>query len=365
MKVLHYIYGLNIGGAESFLLNFLSSVHTVDCTFDFCIQSNTIKNKDLEKAIIRQHGHIHFIAPYNKRPLKNKNDFKRLVQECHYDVVHFHLNSLLNLFPIVICVKEGIKVIVHSHNSKSNGGLLGNALHRINKNRIRKLDIGRLSCGVEAGEWFFGDEKYCIINNGIISEKFKYNNHIRKIIRELYKIPSECTVIGHVGRFSEQKNHKFIVDVFYEYHINNKNSFLMLIGDGERKDDILERVKKKGLDKSVIFCGNVDNANECLASMDVMLFPSLYEGLPFTLIEAQAAGVPILASDVISKNVSITNLITFKSLNDSPESWSTALMNSIIKSEEQERVQYSETVKDTEYDSEQTAIKLMKYYREL
>lgn len=365
MKVLHYVYGLNIGGAETFLLNFLNAVHSTVFTFDFCVQSEVIENNDLENAIIEQGGQIHFITPYNKRPLKNKSDFKRLIEKYDYDVVHVHLNSLLNYFPINLCVKKGIKVVVHSHNSKSNGGKIGNIIHCINKSKIKNFDIGRLSCGLEAGEWFFGDDKFCIINNGIATDNYKYKSYTRETIRKQLGIPLDCTVLGHVGRFTEQKNHQFIIDVFHEYLRCNENAFLILIGDGERKEKIAEKVKRLGIEKNVVFCGNVNNVNEYLSSMDIMLFPSLYEGLPFTLIEAQAAGLPILASDSISNKVKITDLVNFKSLKDDLVDWVDTLMSLNNMSAEIEREKYFEIVKSTKYDSNKLAGKLIEYYRML
>src|SRR5699024_6387747 len=136
-------------------------------------------------------------------------------------------------------------------------------------------------------------------------------------------------VLGHVGRFVTTKNHTYIIDVFNEYQKLNSNSILLLIGSGELQDKIMEKAEKLNLVPKIKFLGDRSDVHELLQAFDIFIFPSIYEGLPVTLVEAQASGLPIIASDSITKEVKITNLVNFRSIHEEPIKWAQTIKNLI------------------------------------
>ena len=363
VRVLHYIYGLNIGGAESFLYNLISSIPKDEFVFDFCIQSKKNINERLIKLIECRGGKIHHIAPYNKRYIKNRNDFKKIVISGNYKIIHFHMNSLINVEPIKEGLKLGIQVVVHSHSTKTNAGKIGNIIHKINVNFFENKKFQRLSCGYEAGKWFYKKSNFIIIQNGINVNDYKFSEERRTIIRNSLGITDNIRVIGHVGRFTYAKNHEFILDVFNEVCKITKNIRLVLVGDGELRTEVEKKVLLLGLKEKVNIIGNVSNVSDYLSAFDLLLFPSHYEGLPFVMIEAQTSGLPILCSDVISQDACITDLTICKSLNEDKKDWATNILN--ISMEKQNRPKYANIIEKTNYNSVMTARKVINLYYEL
>ena len=186
ISVLHYIFGLNVGGAESFIYNLICSIPREECKFDFCIQSQENENEKLIEKIKYLGSEIFIITSYTKNLLKNSRDFMNVIKNKKYDIVHFHFNALINILPVLLCEKQGIKVVVHSHNTKSNGGKIIDCIHKVNKIWLSHKNIGRFSCGEEAGEWLFGKKKFNIVTNGIVIKDYRFNSIKRKEIRDKY-----------------------------------------------------------------------------------------------------------------------------------------------------------------------------------
>ena len=360
MKILHYIYSLNIGGAESFIYNLLSSIADKNCKFDFCLQSRENKNGKLLKLIKSKNCKIFFITPFNFNIIKSSKEFENVLNNKEYDIVHIHMNAMINIFPLLICIKRNVKVIVHSHNTKSSIGILGNIIHMLNRRLINKYDFGRLACEVEAGKWMFGNGNFTVIKNAIIVKDYAYQNEKRRIISQRFLIPKRNFIIGHIGRFVYAKNHKFIVRVFKEFIKRCPDSTLILVGDGQLRFEIEQTVYNLNLEDNVIFTGNTDDITEYLSAFDALLFPSKFEGFPFALIEAQASGLKILTSDQVPKDLNISGLINYKSLHDSVNSWAESL--EFILRKKYNRLAYTDLLIDTEYDSNIMAKNILKYY---
>ena len=167
---------------------------------------------------------------------------------------------------------------------------------------------------------------YTIVNNGIDTEKFVFDKQVRDKIRTGLKIENKF-VVGHIGRFSYQKNHEFLIDIFNEVYKKNSNAVLLLLGCGELEKQIREKVHILGLDKAVIFNGTVSNANEFYQAMDCFVLPSHFEGLGIVAVESQASGLKTLCSDVVPKEAQITNLLEFMSLSDTAEAWAEKVLS--------------------------------------
>lgn len=188
---------------------------------------------------------------------------------------------------------------------------------------MKRYATAFFACSKKAGSVMFGDDlmgKVVVVKNGIDIEKFKFNKTIREEIRDKHNL-SEKLVLGHVGRFNEQKNHSFVIDVFYEITKIKKNSVLLLIGEGELFDFCRNKVDKLDISDKVLFLGSQDNVNNYMQAMDGFIFPSLYEGLGIVLVEAQCAGLECIVSNEIVEEAILSQRIEQFDLQLSPSDW--------------------------------------------
>ena len=262
------------------------------------------------------------------------------------------------IFPYSFFLKA--KVVVHSHSSKGRYPKINTIFRQI----VNWVVDTRLSCSKVASEWLFG-KRYVqtteIINNGIDTERFSYNNQQREKIRNQYEIQEEEFLIGHVGRFSHAKNHEFIIEIFENIlRINNKAK-LMLVGVGGKQKLIQELCKDKKIEDKVIFTGRQSKTNEFYSAFDVFLMPSLFEGLPVVGIEAQSEGLPCYFSNTIDKQISITNNAYVYSLLDSAEEWATKIVQN---GKNLNRDNHNMIVRTAGYDIKDTVHKIEEIYDE-
>ncbi len=252
-----------------------------------------------------------------KKPIQYILFLNGLLKNGDYDVIHVHGSSYIMGLELFVAKMNGVPLrIAHSRNTKTNNKLL----HMLFKGIFFSSYNYALACGNDAGRWLFGNRSFQIVHNGKNLEKFRYNEIIRKKIREKYNI-GDNVLFGHVGNFNYQKNHSFLIDVFNDYHKKNSRSILMLVGHGPLEDDIKKKVSQLQLQDSVIFTGSVDNVYELLQGMDIMLFPSLFEGLPNVVLEWQAAGLMSLISDTITDECKVSDLIGFLPINQGTSEW--------------------------------------------
>jgi len=242
--------------------------------------------------------------------------------EAHsYDVVHVHSGSGSMLGLISYCAKKygTPKVIVHSHTIDIRRGLKKRALQMVLGGILQKYANIYCACSYEAARTKYSKKmlkQTHVIKNGIAVDKFTYNEEVRNKIRKELSIKEDTFVVGHVGRFSYEKNHEFLIDVFREFHKSNENSILLLLGEGEKQGKIKRKAEAYGLSEAVRFLGAVDNVNVYYQAMDCFVLPSTVEGLPIVSIEAQAAGLPCVVSEAVPPEAKITDLFTYASLGD-------------------------------------------------
>ena len=235
-----------------------------------------------------------------------------IVRREKYDVVHVHGNSAM-ITPDLLGAKIGgaRKIIAHSHNTTCNSPLINSALKPI----FYHLYTDALACGKDAGKWMFGKRPFVVMKNGVFLEEYLFNDSIRNRVRKELNINNRY-VIGHVGNFNYQKNHDLLIEVFNKYHNQNKESVLLLVGDGENRMKIEKKVSEMGLEKSVIFYGVSDHVSDLLMAMDCFVLSSRFEGLPCVLIEAQATGLPCIVSDKVSKESKMSDAFDFAKIDD-------------------------------------------------
>lgn len=372
IRVLHVLTIMDIGGAETMVMNYYRNIDRNKVQFDFLVHR---KNEGyFDKEIESLGGKIYRLNNIRLTNIfeyqKELNRFFKLHQ--NYKIVHSHLNAL-SIFVLKSAKKNNIPIrIAHSHTSLLNVNMnpfseKRNSLSFIFKffaQNILKLKLTSyanfyFSCSNKAGVWLYGEKNknlIQIINNAINTEKYIYNHENAQLIRNELNIKNEI-IIGHVGNFVPEKNHQFILDVFVEVKKINECSKLILVGGGDKT--ILEKnTKEKGLDEDVIFLGTRDDVPNLLMAFNVFLFPSTNEGLPVTLIEAQASGLNIVASDEITKEIDITGLINFISLNKSPKYWAKKLLENV----EYKRTDTKNKIIKGGYDIKNNALILQDFY---
>ena len=277
-----------------------------------------------------------------------------------YDIIHVHGNSATMVLEMIAAKLAGVKVrIAHSHNTTCNM----KTIDAVARPLFYTLCNGRLACGNEAGYWLFRNKKFTIINNGIDVEKFRFNKDSRDSIRANIGVTDEC-VIGHIGNFVEQKNHSFLIDIFKKYSEIQPTSKLLLLGDGPLRCSIQSKVQNLGLEDKVIFAGSVDHPEEYVNAMDLVVMPSLFEGLPLTLVEEQANGLSIVAADTITPDANMTGNIRFVPLSHAEYIWANHIQKLLTESSHNEESSNAAItiIKKANYDVDSAARTLELYY---
>ena len=338
VKVLYFIDRMLRGGIQTFVIENMKHMDKNKVQIDYLLLDDGVEY-ELEDTLRKMGSNVYKLkGVWLRKPTDYFNYFKKIdeffSQHNDYKVVHLHSSSK-NFYILKSAKKYGIPVrIAHSHNigfqSKNKLEIM---IGNLFKPLLKKYATDYFACAYLAGEWLFGKKavkngKVRVIHNAVEYEKFKFNEEKRIKIRNSLNI-NDKLVIGNVGRFSEQKNHEFLIDIFSEIHKKNNMSTLMLIGKGEKEEQIRKKVKDLGLENDVIFMGFCDNVNELMWAMDIFLMRSLHEGLPVVGIDAQAAGLPcFMSKHVITDEVKITRLVKFIELKQSPEKWAEEILNS-------------------------------------
>lgn len=328
IKIAVFLVGLS-GGAGKVVINYFN--HMPD---DYQIDVITTRIESKKLLDLYKRANIKVIKIPSKRESFLKNIFStfRILKRERYDIAYAHM-TLTNCFPLYIAKLCKIKLrISHSHLAPQHKTLVERLLAFF----TNKVSTDRIACGTDAGKFLYGNKSFIVLNNAIDLEEFKFDNTKRDKIRKKLKIPQTSLVIGHVGRFDEQKNHQFIIELFEKIKKDRNDSYLALIGEGHLKEKTQKKITEKGLTGSVRFIGEVDNVNDYLNVFDVFILPSLFEGLSVSAIEAQANGLPCVFSSTVSRETAIINNTYFEKLNDI-ENWSKRILsikrenNSVVK----------------------------------
>ncbi|RYC51431.1 glycosyltransferase family 1 protein [Flagellimonas olearia] len=373
IRILHVLTIMNRGGAETMVMNYYRNINRELVQFDFLLHRKETGAFDNE--ILSLGGKIYRMPSISpKNYFKYQKELEQFFDEHpEYQVVHSHLNALSSII-FRVAKKKGIKTrIAHSHLAvepfvflkvfKPNTDIkatIKDSTQSLIRRRVRHLATHYFACGEKAGDWLFGKsnrDKVEIINNAVNAKDFLYNPEIRKKVQNELGLEGR-KIIGHVGRFNEQKNHFLLIDIFHSLLQKNPNCTLLLVGDGNLRSKIQNKVKQLGITKEVVFLGLREDIPELLQAFDLFLFPSLYEGLPVTLIEAQASGLKIVASDTITNEVDLTGLITFCGLTDPIDHWA----EEVDKNLTYERKNMLNSIVQGQYDIVENARNLQEFY---
>ena len=319
------------GGVESVVMNYYRNIDRSKIQFDFiCDEDSTnIPYAEIESL----GGKVILIPPYQK-VIKYHKELKRVLKKGNYKIVHSHINTL-SVFSLFAAKCAGVPVrIAHSHSTTNKKEKNKNLMKQLLRPFSKVFATDYMCCSELAGRWLFGDKEYdkgnvYLLNNAIDLDKFKYDEVVRREKRKELNIDDDTLVIGHVGRFVKQKNHRFLIDIFNEVHKQNEKSILLLVGQGPLMEEIKEKVKSLGIEDSVKFLGQRNDISELYQAFDVFCLPSLYEGLPVVGVEAQATGLLCLFSDDMTKEIKVLESTSFLSLEQSAKKWAEILLKSI------------------------------------
>lgn len=308
---------MGMGGIENFLMNLYRNLDKEKYQFDFILQS---KDESLfENEIKALGGNIYKVPRIEKHPLKHLIELKKILQKNKYIAFHRHTANSIVFTDLIIAKMSGIKnIIIHSHSTSHPKAWLNKLFRPL----AYALASEHLACGKAAGEWLYGEKEFEILNNGIETEKYLYNEQTRNKTREKFGFAENDIIIGHVGRFDDAKNQKYIIEVFEKLSKLSNQYKLVLCGDGELRGHLNLYCKENGLGDRVLFLGIRKDVNEILQALDLFVFPSKYEGLPLALIEPQLTALPCLISSHIPEEAIYNNNILKLGIEESDkEEW--------------------------------------------
>lgn len=363
IRILQVIGIMNRGGAETMIMNLYRNIDRTKVQFDFVVHTDADGMFDAE---IKELGGTIYHCP--KYVMTNHFEYKRwwnnFLKEHSKDyvAVHGHIGSTASIY-LSIAKKYGLYTIAHSHSA---GRIISakDIVYKVMSYNTRNVADYFFGCSGLAGIKRYGKKvvanpkKFSVLNNAIDVNRFVFNKETRSKIRRELSIDDNQLVIGHIGRFDKAKNQTFLVSIFNEFQKNDKNAKLILVGTGENIEFIRTQISDLGLDNNVILTGVRSDAYDLLQAFDLFVFPSIYEGLPVTVIEAQAAGLKCLLSDTITNEVDITGLVEYMSLNSPVSEWAKKILDMVPY----DRIDTSEKIAQAGYDIKTTAQQLTDFY---
>lgn len=364
LRILHIIGSLDCGGAQEIVMNIYRNIDRSRVQFDFIIDK---EGEFYKKEIMELGGRIYRLPQFKGTNLmfciRKWNNFFNKHQE--YQIIHGHIRSAAFIY-LIVAKGKGITTIMHSHNISSGDTLKAKMAH-IMHYPIRFISDYMLACSEEAGRWLYGEKackkkQFIVVKNAINIEKFQANKDMRNQKRKEMGFEDKY-IIGHIGRFYPQKNHRFLIKIFEKICQRDKNARLVLVGEGELLPVVKEMVEKSAILKNkVLFYGVTKETADIIQSFDVFAFPSLYEGLGIVAVEAQAAGVRCVLADTIPEEaIIIPELVSKLSLNAGLERW-------VFEIEKKEKINYldiEKRIRENGYDIKKVALDMEEFYLEV
>lgn len=344
------------GGLASVMLNYWRALDKTGFTFDFA--STNVIEDSLYREISKE-GCNYYQLPSRNNLIAYVSS---LIKICKgYDIIHVHANSATSIIELIAAKIAGIpKRIHHNHNSRSKYPVLNKILLPL----LRYTYTDAVACSTASGEWIFGKNNYVILPNAINIDRFMFDCSVRDRIRKEFCILENEFVIGHIGKFTDAKNHEFLIKVFASYHQKHSNSKLLLVGNGPWYQKIINWVKESGCADAIILAGLRSDVSSIIQAFDIFVFPSIYEGLPLSVLEAQASGLPCLISSNVSSSVKIGTDSILKDLSDGIENWAEAIDKFDYTISRRDRcTQNYELITKSHFNIKEEANELMKIYK--
>lgn len=325
--VLHIVGALNMGGVETMIMNVYRNLDLKKIKFDFIVSGSDIGY--YEKEIDNENSKIYHIHKRSDSWVKHMKDIYDIIKNEKYSIVHYHAeNSFLAFIDLFVCKLAGAKrLIVHSHNTMDyRGGKLAK-LSRVFQKPLYYLVQSRLSCGDAASKWLYGTTKNVkVIPLPVECKKYRFSSEKQRFLKQEFGVEG-YKIYTHIGSFSKVKNQLFLIDIFDEIHKVDNKALLFLIGGGEYEKEIKKKISDLNLEDSILMLGIINDVYNKLIMSDAFIFPSLFEGFPTVLLEAQAAGLPCFVSDTVTKKISLTNSVYFYSLKKEAKEWADFILS--------------------------------------
>jgi glycosyltransferase involved in cell wall biosynthesis len=356
VRVLQVFGKTNKGGSETMVMNYFRKIDKEKVSFDFVNHTNEKCQYDDE---IQALGGIIFHMPrYNVvNTISYIIKWVRLLKKhSEYNIIHIHNFKVAFIVSLAAKIAHKRTIIIHSHSSAMGTFRFRNVFFAIIKPINNIFATDKFACSINAGRYLFGNSNFVIVCNAVDLSTLVFSQNERIRVRQALGLSSEKAFI-HIGRLTKAKNHNFLLEVFALYNKSHKEDKLFIIGGGELEGDIRKRIKELDIEESVIMLGVKSDIGKWLSAMDCMLFPSLWEGLPVSIVEAQTNGIPILASDTITKEVNITPLVINIPLDH--KLWVTKMEEITFTND---RNIYFDDIKRSNYNIEKASQWLQNYY---
>ena len=353
IRILHIVTYMGRGGLETMLMNYYRAIDRTKVQFDFLTHRDFRADYDDEiEALGGKIYRLPNLNPFSRSYLGALDCFFR--EHPEYRIVHSHLDCM-SAIPLKAAKKHGVPVrIGHAHNSNQPRDAKY-LLKLFYKRMIAGQATQLFACSDEAGRWMFGNADFRVLNNAIDAGKYAFDAAIRSEVRHELGLPADALVVGHVGRFDPQKNHRFLVEIFEKMP---KDARLLLVGDGVLRPDVEQQAEALGIRDRILFTGVRTDVDRLLQAMDVFLMPSLFEGLPVSIVEAQAAALPCLISDKVPIECKKTELVTQIPLDASPAEWA----ETVLFAAEASRGDTLSQIREAGFDIRANAEWLQNYY---
>ena len=367
-RVLHVLGTTNLGGAESRVMELYRSIDREKIQFDFLI--HTEKEGHYTKEILVLGGRIYIVPRFK---VYNITEYKKALssffsEHKEFVAVHGHMTSTASIY-LPIARKAGIPVtIAHARSAGVDKGIKGVITKILRKPIVDRVDYC-FTCSTEAALAVFGQNnvkrgRVITIPNAIDVDRFAFNDNVRNTVRKELGIDNDKFVIGHVGRFGFMKNHKYLIEIFNEVYSKNNNALLVLIGKGELQDEIKSQSEALGLRDKVMFLGTHSDVERYYQAFDYFVFPSIFEGLPGSVAEAQASGLKCLVSDKVTGEVGLTPLVKYRSIEEPAVEWAKVILEDMNLTDDRlkDSKQAQEMIRSKGFDVRQQASLMTDFY---
>lgn len=365
IRILHVVGEMNRGGTESMLMTLFRNINREEIQFDFMV--HTQEKCAYDDEIQALGGKIYRMPKFNGfNILEYTKAWKNFFYEnTEHRIIHGHIGSSATIY-LLIANQFGRYSIAHSHATNSKLNNLNEILYRMASFPTRYIAKYFLACSRQAGRDRYGKfisegSRFSVLNNAIDSKEFIFDEELRNLVRREFNIQKKF-VIGHVGRFTFAKNHGFLIDIFKEIVEIDDNARLMLVGDGELKEEIQQKIIRLGLKEKVIFTGVREDVSKILQAMDIFVFPSHFEGLGIATVEAQASGLMTICADTIPREAKITEYLTYISLKEDAKVWAELILS--FKKDYIRKDMYK-VICDAGYDIKHTSDMLEQLYKQI
>lgn len=364
VKILHELASLDGGGVAKLLYDYYRNMKDKkEIQFDFLIY-DYYENGIYEEPLKKMGCMVYKIPSIKKNRQASLNAMESIIRKGKYDVVHSH-RCTRGIFTLWFAKKYGVpRRIIHSHIAYEDIGKTAKVINRILGLVNRHLATDLFACGVDAAKYMWGErnfnaKKVHIMTNAINTSEFKFDQIMRNRKRQELGIAGKYA-IASVGRLSKQKNQAFLIRTFAKTLKNMSDVVLVFVGRGEDETYLKKLCEDLGITNQVMFLGIRDDIPELMNAFDLLAMPSLYEGLPVSVVEAQANGLRVLLSETVTSEVAVTELIQYLPLNE--EIWVKSICDEINKNADINRERYASTVAEAGYDIKAESIKMQEYY---